>query len=341
MRVDRLAAWGLALGASGCLQARYLTQAIGGQDDIGHRSRPIAEAMADPDVPWTTRAMLGRIERVKRFGERQGLTRTDNYREFADLERPAVVWVLTASAPLRFEAVTWWFPVVGTVPYLGWFDRAEADRLARDLGQQGLDADVRPARAYSTLGWFRDPVLSTMLRDGPEELVEVVLHESVHATHYVPSQTIFNESLANFVARALTEQFLVAEEKRDPWARHDRQEATLEEARRARRLAEARAELVALYASARPEEAKRAEKRRLLDELQRELGLSRRPNNATLLQSEAYDSGARGFAALFAACGRSWPRFLAAARTIDSGSFARADERNIDDVVGARARTGC
>src|SRR6202044_894608 len=114
---------------------------------------------------------------------------------------------------LRFHPKTWWFPIVGRVPYLGWFDRDAAHDFADELREEGWGAGVGAPEAYSTLGWFDDPVLSTMLSDGDEalgELVNVVLHESVHATLYVDGQTRFNESLAEFAAGKLTLTYLDA-----------------------------------------------------------------------------------------------------------------------------------
>src|SRR5690606_33885389 len=134
----------------------------------------------------------------------QGLNRTRNYDHYADLQRPAAVWVVQAAPRLELTERAWSFPIVGTVPYLGFFDETEAQAFARELElAEDLDVDVRTAAAYSTLGWLRAPVLSTMIADGPEalgELVNIVLHESVHATVYVPGQSAFDESLASFVA---------------------------------------------------------------------------------------------------------------------------------------------
>lgn len=339
-----LARVGLALSAlasSGCLEVCYLGQAAAGQDDLFARARPIEEAIADPSVPGEVRRALGLVSRVKRFGERHGLAPTKSYEEYADLEREAAVWVVSAAEPLRLTATTWRFPIVGEVPYLGWFAPGDAAALGRELASRGLDVSVREARAYSTLGWFRDPVLSTMLRDGPEELVDVVLHESTHATHYVASQTVFNESLASFVARRLTARFLEEELHLSPLELHDHAERERTRDRRVRRFRETLAELGALYASGRSDAEKLAEKRRVLGSLRRELGLSLELNHAVLLQARAYGSGEAGFAALLEACGGDVRRFLAAVKRIDARAFVRPDETAIDELLTARAKTGC
>jgi predicted aminopeptidase len=334
----------LALAApllGGCVELCYLGQAAAGQEDIGHRARPLEEAIADERVPAKTRAMLALIEDVKHFGERHGLTATESYREYADLERSAVVWVVTASHPLRFEPVTWRFPIVGAVPYLGWFERADAIQQAQALSRDGNDVYVREARAYSTLGWFRDPVLSTMLKDGPDDVIEVVLHESMHATHYVPSQTIFNESLANFVGSHLATAYLKERLRADAWRLFDHEARAAEHERRVERLEAAHATLSALYASNLEDAEKLDKKHTILTALQRELGALHPLNNAALLQAQAYDSGASGFAALLSACGASWPRFVREVRTIGQDDFTGPDQAALDALLEARARAGC
>src|SRR5690606_29813806 len=141
------------------------------------------------------------------------------------------------------------------VPYLGWFDLDDAQSYAEELAKEGLDVEVRGATAYSTLGWFRDPVLSSMLPEGPATLaglVDVVLHESVHATVYVPGQSTFNESLAEYVSDNLTERYLrdhgLLAELLAHRASHEAG------ARRRLRMHETYKALEALYASSAPRE---------------------------------------------------------------------------------------
>jgi predicted aminopeptidase len=130
------------LALSGCTTGRYVAQAGCGQLDLMLRARDIGAAARDPRVPPHTRQLLSLVPEIKRFGEENSLRPTGNYHRYVELDRPAAVWVVTASEPLRFRSKTWWFPVVGTVPYLGWFDRAEAHDLAEELRAEGWDADV-------------------------------------------------------------------------------------------------------------------------------------------------------------------------------------------------------
>ena len=157
------------------------------------------------------RELLAEVPTIKRFAERHGLRPTSSYAKYAEVPRSAIVWVVSASTPLSFQPRTWTFPIVGSVPYLGWFDEAEARDFADDLRSQGYDVDLRGAQAYSTLGWFDDPILSTMLGSGDEavgDLANVVLHESVHATYYLPGQSPLNESVADFLGDRLATAYL-------------------------------------------------------------------------------------------------------------------------------------
>src|SRR3972149_972032 len=198
----------VALASAGCFSARYVAQATSGEFRILHAARPIPEAVADPRVPARIGRLLLSVRTIKAYARARGLRPTGNYESYADLRRSAAVWVVQGCAPLAFDVKRWRFPIVGTIPYLGFFDEGAARRYAGALArQEGLDVDVRVASAFSTLGWFHDPVLSTMIPgtdDALGELANVVLHESVHATLYVKDQSAFDESLASFVADRLT-----------------------------------------------------------------------------------------------------------------------------------------
>ena len=274
---------------------------------------------------------------IKAYGEANGLRPTDNYSDYVPLKSPAVVWVVNASDPLRFRQKSWSFPIVGTFPYLGWFERDAAQAFAQELAKgEALDVDVRGASAYSTLGWFRDPLLSTMIPKGPEalgQLANVVLHESLHATLYIPSQSYFNESLASFVADRLTPGYLVKARGAGSveLVAYERSEAESERWRK--RLHETYEELSALYASSRPDDEKRAEKARILEALGRELKARRKLNNATLAQYRTYGTGEEELSALFRACNAEWPRFLATLRTLGPRSFSRPQQEELGTVL--------
>jgi predicted aminopeptidase len=338
-----LALLGAAL-TCGCLQVCYLAQAAAGQDDISYRARPIEEVLKDKSVDAETRQMLSLIEDVKRFGETQGIEPTNSYREYVELDRPVVVWVVSASHPLRFEAVTWWFPIVGSVPYLGFFAERDAKRFAAELREEGWDVDERGARAYSTLGWFDDPVLSTMIRPRQSvvgDMVNVVIHESVHATHYVGSQSSFNESLADFVADQLTEKYLSERLALDRWELFDYRESHVLREEREKRFHRAYKDLERVYASKLPDADKLAAKARIIAALEREVDFWRPINNATLIGSRTYHGGNRGFGEVLAHCGGSWSRFWKLMKTVDESSFDKPQEADINPLLKRLMKGPC
>ncbi|AGP39943.1 aminopeptidase [Sorangium cellulosum] len=328
---------------SSCTQIRYIAQAGLGQLSMAWSAESLEDAVGDARRPWRTRALLREVPHIKRFGERHGLTATDNYRTYVELDRPAAVWVVSACAPLRFRSKTWSFPIVGTVPYVGWFDLKAAKEFAAPLKAAGWDVDVRPAGAYSTLGWLEDPVLSTMISSGDEalgELANVVLHESLHATLYVRGQTRLNESLASFVGDELAKRYLdervgpFSAEKTAYMREQERSEA------RANALHDAYVELDRLYASSASDAEKRAEKAAVLARLKAEIGARRALNNASLVQFRVYNSGDAELRALLATCGASWPRFLGALRKLERHRFS-APQENVGQVIEPLIRAGC
>jgi predicted aminopeptidase len=332
------------LASSGCFTTRYLIQAAGGQYELLHVARPLSHVKEDPAVPPRIRALLAKVPAIKRFGQLNGLTPTGNYGRYADLRRPAAVWVVQGCKSLSFEPRRWDFPIVGTVPYLGFFDEGAARRYAKELAlEPGLDVTVRTAAAYSTLGWFKDPVLSTMIPEGPEafgELANVILHESVHATVYVPSQSAFNESLASFVADELTWLLVVgrgglqsAEAK--AWLAGEERSA-----RFVKELHRAYEDLDAIYRSARTDDEKRALKEARLTALQQALGLRRRFNNADLAGSRTYDTGRPAFERLRRACG-GLPKLLEAIRSLKETDFTSPQQQQFEDVVDTLAARAC
>jgi len=182
---------------AGCSSFGYYLQSIDGQMKLVQARRPIAEVIADPATPLPLKARLERVLAIRDFASRE-LKLPDNpsYRGYADLERPFVVWNVFAAAEFAVEPREWCFLIVGCVGYRGYFAQAEGEAYARELRGEGLDVFVTGAPAYSTLGWFDDPVLNTFIGYPEHELSRLIFHELAHQVVYVKGDTEFNESFA-------------------------------------------------------------------------------------------------------------------------------------------------
>jgi predicted aminopeptidase len=247
--------------------------------------------------------------------------------------------VVQACHPLKFEPKRWSFPIVGTVPYLGFFDEAAARAYAKQIEEEEhLDVDVRGASAYSTLGWFKDPVLSSMIGDGPDALgwlVNTVLHESVHATLYIPGQSSLNESLASFVADKLVVEWLSAHLGPQSKELKSYTEAAASGAERVARLHRAYEELDAVYRSGASDDEKRARKAELLAALKADLKGRRELNNASLAGFRTYDTGGPAFERLLQRSGGDLVVFLDALKKLDAKSFPEPQMEDFSSVVDA------
>jgi predicted aminopeptidase len=184
------------LTPTGC----YLSRAGWEEAKILAGRRQIVRLVADSTTAPATRARLQLVLAARGFAADSIKLRTgDSFTTYSHLERDTLVLVVSGAYRDRLEPYTWWFPIVGRVPYKGFFDFGAAQALARDLERRGYDSYVRPSAAFSTLGWFNDPLLSTTLRLDSINLANTVIHEVTHNTFYKSGQAVFNESFANFV----------------------------------------------------------------------------------------------------------------------------------------------
>jgi predicted aminopeptidase len=189
----------LGIGLAGC-SPTYVLRAGYEQAKILSRRQPIERMIADPRTDPETRAKLQLVLEARAFAvDSLRLDVGQSYTTFAQLDSDTLVMVVSAARPDTFRAHTWWFPIVGSVPYKGFFREEQAQAEARRLQARGLDTYVRPAGAFSTLGWFNDPLYSSLLRYDSLSLANTVIHEVTHNTVYWPGQAAFNESFANFV----------------------------------------------------------------------------------------------------------------------------------------------
>lgn len=189
----------LGIGLSGCEIGYVARGAYEGMRLLWNR-KPINEVLAQTDLPADTRAKLQMVLEVRKFArDRLGLTVGGAYQTVTQVDSGAIVWVVMAAPRDSLRPVTWWFPIVGRVPYRGYFDRSAALAEAKSLKSEGYDTFVRPAVAFSTLGFFNDPLLSNLLKLSRVELAGVIIHELFHRTYFLASDVMFDESAATWV----------------------------------------------------------------------------------------------------------------------------------------------
>lgn len=250
----------LALGfLAGCSTVGYYTQAIGGHLQLMQAARSVEERLADPATPPALRTRLEQARAIRGFAVRElALPDNGSYRSYADIGRPYVLWNVFVTPEFSTRPVRSCFPVAGCVDYRGWYDQAEAERAAAQYRAAGNDVYIGGVPAYSTLGWFDDPLLNTFLVYPEAEIARLLFHELAHQVVYVRDDSVFNESFAVAVEEAGMERWHAS--------RHDAAERErYEQARERRRqfvamLLRHRAGLEAFYAQDLPEPARRAGK---------------------------------------------------------------------------------
>lgn len=183
-----------------------------GQMHIIWNAKPVDEYLSSATFPDSLKRKLELIKAVRKFAiDSLGLKDTRNYKTVYDQRGEEMLWVVMASEPFRLKAKEWSFPVVGSVPYKGFFDRDKAMRLKEELEAEGWDVNVRNPGGWSTLGWFTDPILTGMLGRNEGDLANLIIHEMSHATIFVKDSIDFNENLATFIGDRGAEQFLLSE----------------------------------------------------------------------------------------------------------------------------------
>ncbi|HEY1491052.1 MAG TPA: aminopeptidase [Steroidobacteraceae bacterium] len=312
---------------SGC-GTTYVLQAAGGQLQVMHEREPTDKVIADPKTPAGLRRHLEQVQAARDFASRElGLPDNKSYRSYADIGRPFVVWNVVAAPEFSVTPEHWCFPVAGCVAYRGYFHEEAAQKFAYEMRAKGFDVAVGGVPAYSTLGKFADPVLSSMVRYGDDDLAAMVFHELAHQLLYAKDDSAFNEAFATTVEDAGLERWIAQQgggmrirEYRDQQAR---------EAAVVKLLGATRTRLAQLYASAVPPQAMRERKQQILAELAAQIRAAEHRegvtyplydewiaaglNNAQLASIATYYDCVPGFKRLLAQADGDLPRFYAAA----------------------------
>jgi len=221
-RLALIAASLAALAATGCSTVRFYSQAIDGQAEILNKARPIPVVMDDGRVSSRVKRKLTVVEDARRFaGAQIELPANREYTRYTDLGRHYVSWVLFAAPEFSVEGKTWWYPLVGSLEYRGYFTEKAARDEAKRLEAQGLEVYVGGVEAYSTLGFFHDPVLNTFFQRTDAELAEIIFHELTHVKLFVPGDSDFNEAFATANAEAAVRRWLLTKGDRAALAEYE------------------------------------------------------------------------------------------------------------------------
>ena len=327
LRIGVLLLLALALLA-GC--AGYYLQAAAGQASLMRARVPMEKVLADPATPETLRQQLLLVDAALLFARVDlALPPTKSYRQYADLGRPFVVWNVFAAPEFSLEPRQWCYPIAGCTTYRGWFSEERARASASSLVARGDDVFIGGVAAYSTLGWFADPILNTMLGENDAELAGLLFHELAHQRVYVPGDTLFNEGFATLVEEEGTRRWLAS--------RNDAAGLCGLEVRQYRRaavvgiMAELRTQLTAVYASEASIEWRRQQRDALFEQARSSYARLRGDwveppwfdswfepglNNARLAALSSYEDYVPGFRALLAREGGDLARFYASVEAL-------------------------
>ena len=314
----------------GCATLRYYAQAVSGQLELMRRASPIEGELRSDVTPAALKEKLRSALRIRQFASRElALPDNGSYRSYADLGRRYVLWNVFAAAEFSIKPLTSCFPVAGCVSYRGYFNESDAKAAGTALRESGYDVHIGGVPAYSTLGWFDDPVLSTFIHYPEAELARLMFHELAHQLLYVKDDSRFNESFATTVEQAGVARWLAQSGNENERAGYERRQKIRGEFLAL--LIRYQAILSQHYQQELPLEQKRLGKARHFAEMEQEYrqlkvswrgfaGYDRwfdgKPNNATLASVALYTDLVPAFSALLAREGGDLPRFYAAVKVL-------------------------
>src|SRR6266481_5977612 len=201
----------VVLAVSGCQTLSFYKQAIKGEYDLLAHRQPIENLIADSSTQTTLKQKLELVQKLRAFADHDlKLPAEGNYTKYVDVHRPYVVWNVEAAPEFSLEPKSWWYPLVGSLEYRGYFSESGARDYAERLKKKGYDVYVGGATAYSTLGWFKDPILNTFVFESEGDLAETIFHELGHQRVFASGDTDFNEAFATTVGQEGARRWLRA-----------------------------------------------------------------------------------------------------------------------------------
>jgi predicted aminopeptidase len=321
-----------------CRTADYYGQAMSGQMEIWRKQVPVEEVVAAGREEVDVRRKLALIQELRIFAtDKLGLSAGDDYTRYADLGREHVVWNVIAAPEFSLDSKSYWYPIVGTLEYRGFFKEAAANEFASELSEKGYDVYVGGVDAYSTLGWFADPVLNTFMHYDDIDLAELIFHELTHQRLFVSGETAFNEAMATAVSEGGTRSWL--EQIGDPPGLDEYEDRLERQVQFYRTIKAARLELEVLYASSLPKSVMRDRKgeavKRLQDRLRalseswgkrmKKAWFENTPNNAILNATATYYEHVPRFERLIQESNGDLDRFFDQVRRLDVDRFLSDD----------------
>lgn len=325
----------------GCANLAYYSQSINGHLNLVSSAKPVDRLLKEPSQPPAARRQLELARDIRQFAtDRLALPDNRSYRSYVDTGREYVTWAVFAAPELSLNVKTWCFPVVGCVPYRGYFSEQAAQAFAEGVHAEGYDIYVGGVPAYSTLGWFNDPLLNTMFLRGESYLAGVVFHELSHQRVYIRDDTRFNEAFAVAVERAGTTEWLL--ERAEPDELDDYRASQERERDFLALIAETRNELQRIYTGPASDDAKRTAKAAAIDNLRARYARMKTDrwngyvgydqwfaapiNNAKLATVAVYNDLVPAFTRLLEICGGDYERFYRAVERLGKLDIRRRAE---------------
>ena len=319
---------------AGCSTVGYYSQIVSGHMRIVMGKRPLAEIASDESIDDSIKRRLDLAQRARLFGiEQLNLPINDSYTSFYDTGQEYVTWNVVAAEEFSLNPHNWCFPIAGCVSYRGYYSKEDAESYAAGFKEQGFDVTVNGATAYSTLGWFEDPLLNTMLDRSDPSIASLLFHELAHQQLYVGDDSTFNESFASFVEKEGLKQWQKNEQQVNPQIDQSEMAKELEVRKRRQKefialLTSTRDSLAELYESASEPDEMRQKKKQRFEQMRVEYAalkaswddypgydqwMSQEMNNARLVAVATYNDYVPAFEVLFKESGSSFDQFYVAA----------------------------
>lgn len=313
----------IIINLSACSTAAYYSQAAKGQIQLLFARESIDKLINAKNTPPKLRERLILTQRVRAYAQQQlKLPVGKAYGSYADLERPYAVWNVYAAPPLSLQAYTWCYPVVGCLAYRGYFNKLNAEKYAEKLKHQQLEVRVGGVRAYSTLGFFNDPILNTFIDTSEPYLIELLIHEISHRLLYIKGDTKFNESFATAIAQIATQRWYQQQSKTEKYIQYQTKETNNKLLRTL--LLKHRSQLEKIYNNDTLSEREKTDaKEQQITQMHKQYFAAKTAqgwrdgldqwvlsiNNASLANMANYNGFAPAFKQIFELQGRDFPRF--------------------------------